>query len=449
MVAPSREASPAKRPAAGGTAVAEVLWGIGVFVAVLLAHGFSPIETSFDSRWTIHTALSMVRDGDTALDQWEEFLRHDDYYAIERIDGHLYNRYPVGPSLFAVPAVALLELRAKLLGRYDTADLLRAGYAGRIEVWVASTIVAATAVLLFAIGRERGLRPAGAALLAGVFAFATSAWSTGSRGLWQHTPAMFLLAAAIHLFLRARERPAYGALAGFVLALGVVVRPTGEIPLVVLGAYLLFADPRRFAGFAVLAAVVLVPFIAWNLRLYGQWIGPYYHPSGQRVGRLAALPAVLAGHLISPNRGLLVFSPVLIFSIAGVAHQVRCRTLTRLDVALLMVVALHLVVISTAEQWWAGHSFGARYLTDVVPILVYFLIPFLDWLRQAVGGPRVALVGAFAALLAWSVFAQLRAATTWDVWAWNADPVSIDDAPTRAWDWSDLQILHGLGARRE
>lgn len=52
-------------------------------------------------------------------------------------------------------------------------------------------------------------------------------------------------------------------------------------------------------------------------------------------------------------------------------------------------------------------------------------------------------------LTAWSFCAQLRAATTWDVWAWNGSPISIDDRPERAWDWRDMQILRGLGARRD
>ena len=54
-----------------------------------------------------------------------------------------------------------------------------------IEVFVASLIVAATASILFAtVIRLAGVWQAG--VLVFIFAFATSAWSTASRALWQH-----------------------------------------------------------------------------------------------------------------------------------------------------------------------------------------------------------------------------------------------------------------------
>jgi hypothetical protein len=38
-----------------------------------------------------------------------------------------------------------------------------------------------------------------------VFAFGTAAWSTASRGLWQHGPSMLCLAVAAYLAMRSRR----------------------------------------------------------------------------------------------------------------------------------------------------------------------------------------------------------------------------------------------------
>ena len=50
--------------------IAALLLGVVAFVA----HVASPIRTSFDSRWAIHTAVSLVYRGDADLDEYEPLL---------------------------------------------------------------------------------------------------------------------------------------------------------------------------------------------------------------------------------------------------------------------------------------------------------------------------------------------------------------------------------------
>jgi hypothetical protein len=95
-----------------------------VSVIVLIVHAASPICTSFDSRWTIHTAASILHDGDTALDEYEPYLRADDDYAIERRNGHPYNRYPIGTTLLALPFVAAIDVLAAIAPLPDTARII-------------------------------------------------------------------------------------------------------------------------------------------------------------------------------------------------------------------------------------------------------------------------------------------------------------------------------------
>lgn len=52
-----------------------------------------------------------------------------------------------------------------------------------------------------------------------IFAFCTSAWSTGSRALWQHGPSMLMLSAALYLILSAREKPHYNSIRQFTLGI--------------------------------------------------------------------------------------------------------------------------------------------------------------------------------------------------------------------------------------
>lgn len=85
--------------------------------------------------------------------------------------------------------------------------------------------------------------------------------------------------------------------------------------------------------------------------------------------------------MISPSRGLLVFTPVLVFSIAGILRALRSGWMRPLSICLTVLVILHWVSISLfVGIWWGGYSYGPRLFSDMLPILVLFLIPLLiDW----------------------------------------------------------------------
>jgi hypothetical protein len=185
--------------------------------------------------------------------------------------------------------------------------------------------------------------------------------------------------------------------------------------------------------------LVAAPFLAWNLKLYGSPLAPYYMPG--RIGVSGGLPGALAGNLVSPSRGLLVFSPVLLFSAVGVALEASTKRLNRLDRSLLVILGLHWVAISAFPKWWGGWSYGPRFASDVLPYLVYFLIPVLAWLGQ----PRTPAVVAvfFWVAVAASGFIHYRGASDRATFDWNAWPANVDADPSRVWDWRDPQFLRG------
>jgi hypothetical protein len=418
---------------------------VAIALFVFAAHFASPLRTSFDSRWTIHTAVSIACRGDTDLDEYEALLARDHYYAIERRGAHLYNRYPIGASLLAVPAVGALRVAGSFIPSLDAEHLIRTGWAPVLEVGVASSLVAASAGLLFLIGRREGLGRIMAAVLALVFSFCTSAWSTGSRGLWQHGPSMLMLSMALYGLILARQRAGFAAAVGLPLGFSLIVRPTNAIPLAVFSGYVLLCHRDQFVRFTILAGGIIAGFLLFNLLNDGSLLTSYYLPGGQPLGTWSDVPAVLAGHLISPNRGLLIFSRVLGMALIGCAVVVLERRASGLFWAVVSILSGHLLLISLFGQWWGGHSYGPRFFTDVLPLCMYLMIPALQVLEAGQGKARTIRILGFALVCAWSFFVHFRAATTWDVWDWNGSPVSVDERPERAWDWNDLQILRGLG----
>lgn len=57
--------------------------GLFVFQTVFIIYITSPVITSYDSRWSIPTSLSILREGNTSLNEFEEIIKKNNYYAIE------------------------------------------------------------------------------------------------------------------------------------------------------------------------------------------------------------------------------------------------------------------------------------------------------------------------------------------------------------------------------
>jgi hypothetical protein len=142
----------------------------------------------------------------------------------------------------------------------------------------------------------------------------------------------------------------------------------------------------------------------------------------------------LAGLLISPSRGLFVFSPFFLFAAVGVAVALRpgaraaVPTLMRY---LLVAILLDLLIYSRWTMWWGGHSFGYRLLTELVPLLVILL---------AVGWPRIArnraAVALFGLCLIFSFYVHFLGAIVAPS-GFNDD---IDLQPERLWNIRNSEI---------
>ena len=445
-----------------------------IFALVFGVHALSPRTTSGDSRWTVPVAVSILNHGDTNLDEYSELVRREQYYAVECVDaggvtrnagpggcaGHLYNLYPVAVPALGLPFVLALRMAGPLLmpvvpTRLVTAhpefasllagDLISAHAV--VEEWIASFFIALAAVAVYATARRFLPAPA-ATLLALVLAFATPAWSTGSRAFGEHAPSMFLIALAIYLLLAANDRPSLIPYLGLVVAVAYAVRPTNALLVILASIYVLKHYRRWFRRYLLWALPVAAAFIAYDLSVYHGLFSPYFsqRPWSMLSTNLARRFAVsMAGQLVSPSRGLFVFTPMLLFSVYGMYRAWRDRWQWALSRYLIIWVVAHWIVVSLfVETWWAGHSYGPRFFTDLMPVFVFFLIPPMQaWLSAASGGRR-ATAAVFLVLVGASLFIHARGAWSLEAQNWNGVPTDVDSDPGRLWDWSDPQFLRGL-----
>ncbi|MBZ5601336.1 MAG: glycosyltransferase family 39 protein [Acidobacteriia bacterium] len=440
-----------------------------LFLGVFLFSGLSPVGTSFDSRWTVYIAMSLWNHGDTNLDEYEPQIRESDYYAVGCVDaqgvdhphkacaGHWYNGYPIGgPVLTAPLIVAAVEIMRglhplwvhvpavmtlarnpdaqRVLGGFIDADYDRAH--ALIEMEVASLLLAAAAVVIYFTALLY-LPSKKALLLALLFALATPAYSVAGRAIWQHTPSMLLLAITIYLFTRAEQRPALAAWAGLPVALSYTVRPTDALFVVIFTAYVAVRHRAYLLKYLLAATPVAIAFLAYNFSIYHFPLSPYYRTEldGFLPQHWPKLGEALAGNLISPSRGLLVYTPVFVFAIWS---MIRRSWKNPLAPWLTALAALHWLAISAyIASWWAGMCYGPRFFTDLTPVFVFFLIPYLERWDASSRTLRIAFVT--CALIGFAM--HVRSGWSIAVHKWNVDPVSVDRHPERNWDWSDPPFL--------
>ena len=414
-----------------------------LFLLVFVVHSVSPSAQVTDSRLSVLTAYDLLHHasldlGDLPDRATTEFSAAD--YDVVRVSGRDLPFFPYAPMALLVPVVGLAEavgIDPLELQVNDPNETWKLEIPAAALVVAATTVVMALVALTMAVGSVAERRRT-ALLTALFFAFGTAAWSTASRSFWQHTPAMLFVALAVLQLVRGRRAPRSYALLGAFVALGFTMRPSVAALAAVLGMWLLVSDRRRFVTFALGSAAVLVPFAGINLVAYGGLLPPYFQPD--RLGPEASLSFfdALATHGVSPSRGVLVYTPLLLLIPLSLRLARRAgadMTVFHLAIA---VAGMHWVVVASYGST-GGSSYGSRFFTEITPILVLLLVPLVNGLVAATltRGLRVAAL----ALTTVSVVLAGTGATLRAGFCWSATPEFIEDDPHRVWDLNDPQLL--------
>ena len=375
------------------------------------------------------------------MDEYESSIIAQQYYAIDKVDEHYYYSFPIGTPLLILPVVKVIDFVAHHVLYYDINSPVEGGYSGGIQLFIASLIVALTSVFVYLFCFLFTSSKWQSVFLVFIFAYCTSVWSTASRALWGHTSSILMLSIALYALLRSREKDKWLLVAGIAIAYAYVVRPTNSLAVIFFSAYVLFTYPKRIHVYVAGVVLVFVPFVLYNYHTYHHLLSPYYNPNLLKVGRNIRSEALI-GILFSPARGLFIFSPVLLFSLAGAFIAFLKKKFTLLDAAILLILLSHYYVIASITTPYAGFSFGPRYFCDMMPFFIYFLIYFIQYLMEMEKGIMKYALSLFLLLtLSASFFINCRGATRPSTFMWNEVPNNIDQHLERIWDWNDLQFL--------
>jgi hypothetical protein len=288
-------------------------------------------------------------------------------------DGRRFSPYSVTSSAVSLPLIWL----ARHLGP-ESIDREQFYFS-----FTSAFFAAGTAVLLLIFFGELGLSDGEALLWVFVVAFATSMLPAGTTVFDQAQHAFFLTGGALLLFKATQADSIILTIAaGLMLAFAVTLK---EIYLVHLATLSLITLPQRHsnaedrrrgyvraATFVGVGSTGLLWTAANNYLHFGDVTasvrasGIYINPIGNPYLGVAAL-------LISPGKGILFYSPIVLLSIWGL-RQLEQRH-SRLAQAVVVTSIVHLVGMGSLSFFGGDWCWGPRYLVPTIPLLTLAL-PF-------------------------------------------------------------------------
>lgn len=374
-----------------------------------------------------------------------DYVSDGNIYQLEWVGDHLYYYLPPGSSLLSAPYVALMNLFGVSAVNEDGTYNMEGDL--KLQVSLAALLMALLASVAFLTSRL--VLPHGwSVTIALGAAWGTQVWSTASRALWSDTWGILLLGVVVWMLVadalgRSPLRP---VLLASLLAWMYFVRPTYAVPILAITVDILVRHRSSFIWYAATGLLWLIGFITYSWHNFGQLLPNYYLASRLTFDHFGE---ALAGNLISPARGLLVYVPVLFFIAYLLVRYRRRLPLPRLAQLALVVIVVHWVITSGFTHWYGGHSYGPRLMTGLVPWFILLGILGIRAMlaeRESRATVKPAKVWAMestagAALLLLSMVLNALGATTHATALWNVRPVDVDEQPARIWDWRHPQFL--------
>jgi hypothetical protein len=383
------------------------LWLFASFQFFYLLTSTGRVRTP-DEYNSLYTTESLVLHGSTAVPQ---AVRLNNFYGRWDLHGVPRAAYPPGQALVAAPWFALGQyVIARLPGvptsppERDATDLVVA-----FAVCLSSTTFAALAVTFFFLL----LTSIGIPLSAGIMATAMVGLGTPifSYSAWFFSEPLstaIFLGVAWLIFARKPEdqhddqhigrnhQPVslrIAAIAGLILGLSTLVRPTNVLSILVFALALWMRDGKHALRPAMVlcatSAIGVAVLLGHNTLLFGSPFSFGYPTSaegGKQLNRFdTPILTGLYGFLFSPGKSIFIFAPPVILALAGFGRLWR-RDRALAALAILFPV-IELLFYAKYSQWEGGYCVGPRYLVPGIIFLCLALGPILAdaWEKSRVG----------------------------------------------------------------
>ncbi len=345
-----------------------------LFLFSLYLLTYSPTLHSSDGLAMFSTSESLARRGAWDIEQIRWMGLQQGTFGL---DGLLYSRKGAGQPLLALP-LTWLGLVIPFLGTV-TATML-----------FGSFTTALSGALIYLYLTTLGYRHRTGLIAGLIYGTGTIAWPYAKTFFSDTLAGLLLLITALALLLFwQRGQTRYAFIAGLSLAWAVATRYAEAVFLPVFGllflAYLFETRRQKeeekqshrltnsLAAFSAPIFIIGVALLAFNALRYGNPLNTGYLP--QETFSAVWRQGIL-GQLISPGRGLLLYSPVLLLTFFGLKTFWQRHQLEFL--ALLAVIVIHLLLYGKWFMWHGGFAWGPRFMVATLPFWVILMATVIE-----------------------------------------------------------------------
>lgn len=319
-------------------------------------------------------------------------------------DGRRFQRMTLGMSLLYLPFFLAGHAAALLSGYpadgysmpYALALVFAGVFYGMAGLWLLRRVL-----LDFFDPRVTDITLICLALGTNLFFYTTMA------GAMSHVYSFCLFATLLFLFLKWHQKPGWqlALLAGAVLGIAVLIRPTNIIMLIlpltygivdkksILERWWLYKKNGHLVAVGALTALLILSLqcLYWKYTL-GEWLIYSYEKERFYFGN----PHILEG-LFSFRKGWLLYTPLMFFAIAG-CFWLR-KGLKAWAVAIPLYLCVQIYVVCSWWNWWYGGSFGQRPMVEAYAFLaiplaaaIAKILEMRSYLRKLLSGVVILLI---------------------------------------------------------
>jgi hypothetical protein len=400
---------------------------IGIYL-LLLIFMFRPMVYPADPIGYYAWGRTVLIDGD--LNVANEFAHYDFTDVPLTPTGYTHDQWPAGSGFLWLPLMSLAHGGTTLATRLG-APIAADGYSWPyvLAASLTSTLAGLAAVLItYALARK--LFGNFAALLASLVAWLATplVYYQFYEPLFAHANDVLLYSLFVITWWYARERGytfTWMATLGLISGLAVWVRAQNVILLLALllevgWDFVLGIRHRawrssfrksclRAAGLVSGFSALLIPLLIFWHTVYGSWIVNTYQAT--RGGAFDWRAPHVLEVLVSTDRGVFVWAPIIILCVIGVPWLYKADR--RLASLLSGIALLQLYLISSWSHWDGGFAFGPRFWIALTPFFTLGLAALVDRLDRGIGASRfrVALVLIGGLFIAWNLLLMVQYCT--------------------------------------
>lgn len=310
--------------------------------------------------------------------------------------------YPILTGIAAIPIYIVPLLLNKIASFDYVENIIKILLLGRITAIFYSSI--SVVLFYFLLNKLEGTQK-NKIIFTLFFAIGTSMWSISSRVLWTHTIVVPILLGILHLLLKENQTKYTYMLLGFLSGLMILARPTTAIITLFIGLFILFNKRKHLFHFGLASIPPIALMLIYNTIVWG---GPLIDGYNARNDIQWTTPLFqgIYNQIFTPGKGFFFITPPLMLIFVSIYKLFSNKEFGSKNNTLYRYLSMSFIftflMYSKWYSWYGGNSFGYRFYTDLLPIMLLLIYVLCQKLK-----PKLELL--LYIFIAYSIYSQWNA----------------------------------------